>query len=307
MTWAVLLRRLPHLLRRGNERHSRWRAWQALPEGLGAARHTLAIQGHVAGSSAPNGAGKTTCCGCTGMLTPTRGTITVLDSAPQPGKHASWPGSAHPRTPPSIPDDGRRSLSASAPGSAAGTTTWHSSGSGRSPGPGSAPGRCPAGNGPARPHPGDIGVHFRHPRRPVASLDPLARREFLQDLMEAKSQGQRLSVLLSSHLVADLERVCDYLVIRRLPSRVAGEVSDLLASSPVRARRHCRHLAGGPGSHHRKPHRQAEQPAGPHGQAGPRPGLGGEAGQPGGPGAGHHEPEIGDDGKASPQQLKAVS
>jgi ABC-type multidrug transport system ATPase subunit len=43
---------------------------------------------------------------------------------------------------------------------------------------------------------------------PVAALDPLARREFLQDLMESVAE-QELSVVLSSHLVADLERVCD--------------------------------------------------------------------------------------------------
>src|SRR5712692_2851157 len=47
---------------------------------------------------------------------------------------------------------------------------------------------------------------------PVASLDPLARREFLRDLMEAVAE-QDLSVVLSSHLVADLERVCDYLIV----------------------------------------------------------------------------------------------
>jgi ABC-2 type transport system ATP-binding protein len=47
---------------------------------------------------------------------------------------------------------------------------------------------------------------------PLASLDPLARREFLQTLMEAVAMGD-VSVLLSSHIVADLERVCDFLVI----------------------------------------------------------------------------------------------
>ena len=47
---------------------------------------------------------------------------------------------------------------------------------------------------------------------PVASLDPLARRQFLQSLMEIVAE-QGVSVLLSSHLVADLERVCDYLVV----------------------------------------------------------------------------------------------
>jgi ABC-2 type transport system ATP-binding protein len=65
---------------------------------------------------------------------------------------------------------------------------------------------------------------------PVASLDPLARREFLQSLMEVVVE-QGVSVVLSSHLVADLERVCDYLVVL-VSSRVqlAGEVDALLAS-----------------------------------------------------------------------------
>jgi ABC-2 type transport system ATP-binding protein len=65
---------------------------------------------------------------------------------------------------------------------------------------------------------------------PVAALDPLARREFLQGLMEAVAERQ-LSVVLSSHLVADLERACDYLIVlvdSRV--RVAGEVEDLLAT-----------------------------------------------------------------------------
>jgi len=47
---------------------------------------------------------------------------------------------------------------------------------------------------------------------PVASLDPLARREFLQRLMEAVADDD-ISVILSSHLIADLERVCDYVVV----------------------------------------------------------------------------------------------
>jgi ABC-2 type transport system ATP-binding protein len=68
---------------------------------------------------------------------------------------------------------------------------------------------------------------------PVASLDPLARREFLQDLMEAAAE-QELSVVLSSHLVADLERVCDYLIVLVASRvRVAGPVDDLLAAHHV--------------------------------------------------------------------------
>jgi ABC-2 type transport system ATP-binding protein len=64
---------------------------------------------------------------------------------------------------------------------------------------------------------------------PVASLDPLARREFLQALMEAVAEHE-VSVLLSSHVVSDLERVCDHMVVL-VDSRVrlAGDVEHLLA------------------------------------------------------------------------------
>jgi ABC-2 type transport system ATP-binding protein len=65
---------------------------------------------------------------------------------------------------------------------------------------------------------------------PVAALDPLARREFLQTLMEIVA-ARDVSVVLSSHLIADLERVCDHLVVL-VAGRVAitGEVDDLLAT-----------------------------------------------------------------------------
>jgi ABC-2 type transport system ATP-binding protein len=65
---------------------------------------------------------------------------------------------------------------------------------------------------------------------PIASLDPLARREFLQVLMEATAE-HGLSVVMSSHLVADLERVCDYLIVL-VGSRIRldGEVDWLLAT-----------------------------------------------------------------------------
>jgi ABC-2 type transport system ATP-binding protein len=65
---------------------------------------------------------------------------------------------------------------------------------------------------------------------PIASLDPLARREFLQDLMGAVAEHE-LSVLLSSHLVSDLERVCDHLIVL-VASRVqvTGDIDTLLAT-----------------------------------------------------------------------------
>jgi ABC-2 type transport system ATP-binding protein len=72
---------------------------------------------------------------------------------------------------------------------------------------------------------------------PVASLDPLARREFLQDLMEAVAE-QEVSVVLSSHLISDLERACDYMIVlvdSRV--RVAGPADELLATH---------HLLSGP-------------------------------------------------------------
>jgi len=64
---------------------------------------------------------------------------------------------------------------------------------------------------------------------PVASLDPLARRAFLQSLMEFVAELE-VSVILSSHLLADLERVCDHLAVLA-DSRVQliGDVEDLLA------------------------------------------------------------------------------
>jgi len=65
---------------------------------------------------------------------------------------------------------------------------------------------------------------------PIASLDPLARREFLQSLMEFTAEHE-VSVVMSSHLVSDLERVCDYLIVL-VASRVqvAGDVDDLLTT-----------------------------------------------------------------------------
>jgi ABC-2 type transport system ATP-binding protein len=65
---------------------------------------------------------------------------------------------------------------------------------------------------------------------PVASLDPLARREFMSTLMEAVGEGG-LSVVLSSHIVADLERVCDHLVILSQSRTVlVGDIEEIVAS-----------------------------------------------------------------------------
>ena len=65
---------------------------------------------------------------------------------------------------------------------------------------------------------------------PVASLDPLARREFLQAVMEAVAETG-MTVVLSSHIVADLERVCDHLVILSSARvQLAGPIEAIVAS-----------------------------------------------------------------------------
>ena len=68
---------------------------------------------------------------------------------------------------------------------------------------------------------------------PVAALDPLARRHFLATLAEAVA-ADGLTVVLSSHLVADLERICDHLILLAA-SRVqlCGDIDTLLAEHQV--------------------------------------------------------------------------
>ncbi|HEY7485270.1 MAG TPA: ABC transporter ATP-binding protein [Streptosporangiaceae bacterium] len=68
---------------------------------------------------------------------------------------------------------------------------------------------------------------------PIASLDPLARREFMQALMGAVADSGT-TVLLSSHLLADLERACDYLIVLQTARvQLVGAVDDLLAEHRV--------------------------------------------------------------------------
>ena len=65
---------------------------------------------------------------------------------------------------------------------------------------------------------------------PFAALDPLARREFLGSLAGAMAE-QELTVVLSSHLLPDLERICDHLIVlaEGRPVLCAG-IDELLAS-----------------------------------------------------------------------------
>ncbi len=65
---------------------------------------------------------------------------------------------------------------------------------------------------------------------PVAMLDPVARHDFMAAVLTAMADDG-VSVVLSSHALAELERVADYLVLlSRGRVQVAGEVEDLLAS-----------------------------------------------------------------------------
>jgi ABC-2 type transport system ATP-binding protein len=197
---------------------------------------TLAIpEGHVVGLVGPNGAGKTTLLRlATGMLTPTRGTITVLGERPAAGPaqlarvgfvaqdtavYARLTVAGHLRLGAWLNPGWDEELARQRIRQLALDTRQRA---------GSLSGGQRA----------QLALTLAMAKRPelllldepVASLDPLARREFLQGLMEAVAE-QRLSVVLSSHLVADLERVCDYLVVLVASRvRVAGEVSDLLAS-----------------------------------------------------------------------------
>jgi ABC-2 type transport system ATP-binding protein len=68
---------------------------------------------------------------------------------------------------------------------------------------------------------------------PLASLDPIARQDFLSAVLTAMADDG-VSVLLSSHQVAELERVADYLIVlSRAQLQLAGEVDDLLAGHRV--------------------------------------------------------------------------
>jgi ABC-2 type transport system ATP-binding protein len=65
---------------------------------------------------------------------------------------------------------------------------------------------------------------------PVAMLDPVARHDFMGTVLTAAADDG-VSVLLSSHVLAELERVADYLILlSRGRVQVAGEVDGLLAS-----------------------------------------------------------------------------
>ena len=191
--------------------------------------------GKVVGLVGPNGAGKTTLLSmAVGMLTPTTGTIEVIGGRPASGpeqlakvgyvaqdtptytsltvdEHLRLGAALNPRWDDAVARDRIRRLGVD---------------------PAQRAGRLSGGQR------AQLALTLGIAKRPellvldepVASLDPLARREFLQDLMEAVAEHE-MSVVLSSHLVSDLERVCDHLIVL-VDSRVqvAGDIDDLLAT-----------------------------------------------------------------------------
>jgi len=197
---------------------------------------TLTIPaGHVAGLVGPNGAGKTTLISlATGMLAPTTGTVEVLGGRPSsgPGQLARI-GYVAQDTPTyaglSVADHLRLGAHLN-PSWDAGLARRRIEQLGLD--PKQKAGKLSGGER------AQLALTLALAKRPellildepIASLDPRARREFLQVLMGATAE-QEFSVVISSHQVADLERVSDYLVVL-IASRVqlAGEMDDLLAS-----------------------------------------------------------------------------
>jgi ABC-2 type transport system ATP-binding protein len=189
--------------------------------------------GRVVGLVGPNGAGKTTLLQlAAGMLTPTSGTIEVLGGRPASGAaqlakvgfvaqdtptyagmtiadHLRYGASTNPRWDQATAEERIAQLGLD---------------------PRQKAGRLSGGQR------AQLALTLAVAKRPellildepVASLDPMARREFLKGLMSFTADCNA-SVILSSHLVSDLERVCDYLVVLVASRvRIAGDVDDLL-------------------------------------------------------------------------------
>ncbi len=200
---------------------------------------SLAIPaGHVAALVGPNGAGKTTLLNlAVGLAAPTTGIVTVLGGRPA-GSPAALDGIAF------VAQDAPLYKNLSAAGMLHLTRNLNRR----------------FDEGYARARLGELGIPLtqkagklsggqqaqlaltlalaRRPRllvldEPMAMLDPLARHDFMATAMAAMADDG-VSVVLSSHVLAELERVADYLIVMSQGSvQVAGEVDDLLACHRV--------------------------------------------------------------------------
>jgi ABC-2 type transport system ATP-binding protein len=194
--------------------------------------------GHVAALVGPNGAGKTTLLNlAVGLAAPTAGVVTVLGGTPA-GSPAALDGIAF------VAQSTPMYKSLSAADMLHLTRNLNRS----------------FDQGYARARLGELGIPLkrkagqlsggqqaqlaltlalaRRPRllvldEPMAMLDPLARHDFMATVMTAVADDG-VSVLMSSHVLAELERVADYLILMSAGRvQVAGEVDDLLASHRV--------------------------------------------------------------------------
>jgi ABC-2 type transport system ATP-binding protein len=197
---------------------------------------TLAIpDGHVAALVGPNGAGKTTLLNlAVGLATPTAGTVSVLGGT-RPGSPAALDGIAF------VAQDAPLHANLSVADTLHLTRNLN-----RRFDQGYAQARLDELGIPLTRKAGKLSggqqaqlaltlALGRRPRllvldEPMASLDPLARHDFMATAMTAMADDG-VSVVLSSHVLTELERVADYLVLLSRGSvQVAGEVDDLLAS-----------------------------------------------------------------------------
>ena len=200
---------------------------------------SLAIPaGHVAALVGPNGAGKSTLLNlAVGLAAPSDGVVTVLDGQP-PGSPGALDGIAF------VAQDTPlyKNLSAA--------DMLHLTGNlNRRFDQASAEARLAELGIPLKEKAGKMSggqqaqlaltlALARRPRllvldEPMAMLDPLARHDFMATVMAAVAEDS-VSVLLSSHVLAELDRVADYLILMsRGRVQVSGEVDDLLASHRI--------------------------------------------------------------------------
>ena len=202
---------------------------------------TFAVpQGSIVGLVGPNGAGKTTLLALTvGLLAPTEGQVALFgERVARAGRRDARPGQLPRARPPALPrvhGGGHVPLRPVA-----------QPGLGRRAGAG-ADGRArhPAASRKVKSLSGgqqaQVALTMALAKRaplllldePVASLDPLARLDFMRDVIAASAESG-LTVIIASHVIAELERLCDWLLVLnggRL--QLAGAVDDLLAGHAV--------------------------------------------------------------------------